>query len=226
VAETLPVLWQTEWCPFSSAVREVLTELGIDFVARQVEPWPNERKRLREAAGSDRTPVLETEDGRTFRGTREIFAHLHEREPWRFDAAHRRRFADHRDARETDVPGQLIEYFRGTDELESGEGTPAEAEVVDVSEKNRYELRLNGRLVGLAAYRRRNGRIVFTHTEVDPACSGHGFGSRLAAAVLDDARKKGLEVAPLCPFITRYIEQHPEYEDLVAASYRDRSSVP
>ena len=26
-------LYQAEWCPFSSAVREVLTELGIDFVA-------------------------------------------------------------------------------------------------------------------------------------------------------------------------------------------------
>jgi predicted GNAT family acetyltransferase/glutaredoxin len=225
VAENLPVLWQTEWCPFSSAVREVLTELGIDFVARQVEPWPDERERLRDAAGSDRTPVLVAEDGRVFRGTREIFAHLHEREPWQFDASHRRRFADHRDARETDVPGQLIEYFRGTDELESGEGTPAEAEVVDVPEKKRYELRLDGRLIGLAAYRRRNGRIVFTHTEVDEACSGHGFGSRLAEAVLDDARRQGLEVAPLCPFISHYIGQHPEYQDLVAASYRARSSV-
>jgi uncharacterized protein len=225
VAEALPVLWQAEWCPFSSAVREVLTELGIDFVARQVEPWPDERQRIRDAAGSDLTPVLETEDGRIFRGTREIFAHLREREPWQFDAAHRRRFADHRDARETDVPGQLIEYFRGTDELESGEGTPAEAEVLDVPEKNRYELRLGDRLIGLAAYRRRNGRIVFTHTEVDEACSGHGFGSRLAEAVLEDARRERLEVVPLCPFITGYIESHPEYEDLVPASYRDRLNV-
>jgi len=225
VAETLPVLWQAEWCPFSSAVREVMTELGIDFVARQVEPWPDERERLRVAAGSELTPVLETEDGQFFRGTREIFGHLREREPWRFAAAHRRRFADHRDARETDVPGQLIEYFRGTDELEEGEGTPAEAEVVDVPDENRYELRLDGRLVGLAAYHRRNGRIVFTHTEVDEASSGHGFGSRLAAAALDDARRRGLEVVPLCPFMTHYIERHPEYEDLVPGSYRDRLNV-
>jgi len=25
-------LYQAEWCPFSSAVREILTELGLDFV--------------------------------------------------------------------------------------------------------------------------------------------------------------------------------------------------
>ena len=98
-------LYQAEWCPFSSAVREVLTELGLDFVARQVEPWPSERIELREVAGADQIPVLQTEDGRFFRGTREIFAHLREREPWRYAATHRRRFADHRDARESDVPG-------------------------------------------------------------------------------------------------------------------------
>jgi uncharacterized protein len=210
-------LYQAEWCPFSSAVREVLTELGLDFVARQVEPWPRERTALREVAGTDQIPVLETEDGRFYRGTREIFAHLRKRDPWRFAAEHRRRFADHRDARESDAPGQLIEYFRGIGELEAAadSASPADAEVVDVPEKSRYELRLDGRLIGLAAYRRRDGLISFTHTEVDPSCEGRGFGSRLAAAALDDARRQGLRVLPLCPFIAHYVERHSEYQDLV-----------
>jgi uncharacterized protein len=216
-------LYQTEWCPFSSAVREILTELGIDFVARQVEPWPEQRDGLRELAGTDLMPVLETEDGELHHGTRAIFAHLRERKPWQHAAAHRRRFADHRDARESDAPGQLIEFFRGTDELEAGTtGTTADAEVVDVPEANRYELRLGGRLIGLAAYRRRNGRIVFTHTEVDEAREGQGFGSLLAEAALEDARHQGLEVVPLCPFIAHYIDRHTEYEPLVAAGYRER----
>jgi glutathione S-transferase len=117
-----PTLYQTEWCPFSSAAREVLTELGITFVARQVEPWPEDREELRALAGSDQIPVLQAEDGTLYRGTREIFAHLRDREPGSFAASHRRRFLDHRDARETDVPGQLIEYFRQTDELEAAQG--------------------------------------------------------------------------------------------------------
>src|SRR5437016_614628 len=216
----LPVLFQTEWCPFSSAVREVLTELGVDFVARQVEPWPTQRNELRELAETDQIPVLQTEDGLLYRGTREIFAHLHERDPWRFAAAHRRRFADHRDARESDATGQLIEYFRGTDELEGAAGSVAEVEVVDVPEASRYELRLGGHLIGLAAYRRRNGRIAFTHTEVDQSCEGRGFGSRLAAAALEDARREGADVVPLCPFIAHYIERHPEYEQVVASGYQ------
>ena len=224
MADGVLTLYQTEWCPFSSAAREVLTELGLDFVARQVEPWPEQREGLRALAGTDLTPVLQAEDGELYSGTRAIFAHLRERELGPFAAGHRQRFADHRDARETDVAGQLLEYFRGTDELEPPEGTPmpAEAEVVNVPEKSRYELRLGDRLIGLAAYRRRNGRIAFTHTEVDESCEGRGFGSLLAATALEDARQEGLEVAPLCPFIAHYINRHPEYAELVASRYRNR----
>ena len=213
-------LYQTEWCPFSSAVREVLTELGIDFVARQVEPWPDERSELQAVAGTDQIPVLRAEDGRLYRGTREIFAHLRELEPWQFAGEHRCRFADHRDARESDAPGQLVEYFHPSEEPEAVVGDPAEAEVVDVPEESRYELLLGGRRIGLAAYRRRNGRIAFTHTEVDESCEGRGFGSRLAAEALADARRQGLQVVPLCPFVARFIERNPEYEELVAPGYR------
>jgi predicted GNAT family acetyltransferase/glutaredoxin len=219
VAEPPLTLYQAEWCPFSSAVREVLTELGLDFVARQVEPWPEQRDRLRELAGSDEIPVLDAGDGRLYRGTRAIFAYLRGREPSRFAAAHRRRFADHRDARESDTSGQLIEFFRETDELEAAAGSPEDAQVVDVPEKGRYELRLDGRLVGLAAYRRRDGRIAFTHTEVDEACEGRGFGTRLVRAALDDARRQELEVVPLCPFVAYVVARHPEYQQLVAAGY-------
>jgi uncharacterized protein len=208
-------LYQAEWCPFSSAVREVLTELGIDFVARQVKPWPRQRAELQALTGDDLIPVLQEEDGSLYRGTRAIFAYLREREPWEFEAAHRRRFLAHREARESDVPGQLLEYFRGTGDLEPVRDAAGAAEVVNVPEKDRYELRLEGRLIGLAAYRRRDSRIVFTHTEIDESCEGRGYGSRLAGAALEDARRQGLDVVPLCPFIARYIERHPEYHELV-----------
>ena len=35
-------LWQTEWCPASHRVRERLTELGVDYLTRQV-PVDKER---------------------------------------------------------------------------------------------------------------------------------------------------------------------------------------
>jgi predicted GNAT family acetyltransferase len=97
----------------------------------------------------------------------------------------------------------------------------AEAEVVDVPEASRFELRLGGRLIGHADYHRRNNRIAFMHTEVDEAYEGRGFGGLLAEAALNMAGEEGLEVVPLCPFIARYIDENPRYARLVAADHRD-----
>ena len=215
-------LYQAEWCPFSSAVREVLTELGVDFVARQVEPWPEQRARLLERVGTDRIPTLETDDGRFFVGTRAIYAYLQELEPGRYAAAHRRRFADHHPARESDVAGRLLEHFPPPEPAEPSSALPADSDVVHLPQAERYELRLSGRPIGLAAYRRHDGRMAVTHTEVDEAFEGRGFGSRLVAEVLDDARRQGLDVVPLCPFVASFIQRHPEYEDLVASGYGNR----
>jgi hypothetical protein len=77
----------------------------------------------------------------------------------------------------------------------------------------------------VAAYHRRNNRITFLHTEIDEECEGRGFGSRLAAAALADARRHGLEVLPLCPFMSHYIGTHPEVQDLVPENYRKRAAV-
>jgi uncharacterized protein len=57
---------------------------------------------------------------------------------------------------------------------------------------------------------------------VNESYEGRGFGSRLAGAVLDDARRQQLDVVPLCPFIAHFIEENPQYEDLVAPGYGDR----
>ena len=88
-------------------------------------------------------------------------------------------------------------------------------EVVDNPAEDRYEVRVDGKLAGAAYYHLRPGRIVFLHTEVDPSYEGHGVGSRLAMEALDEARSKGLRVVPRCPFVARYIREHPDYQDLV-----------
>jgi glutathione S-transferase len=111
MADAPVTLYQAEWCPFSSAVRELLTELGIDAVVRQVEPWPEQRDRLREVAGTDEIPVLVAEDGQVFRGTRGFFAHLATRPPGRFAADHRGRYAEHREARRDEASGRLLQHF-------------------------------------------------------------------------------------------------------------------
>jgi predicted GNAT family acetyltransferase/glutaredoxin len=194
-------LYQAEWCPYSSAVREALTELGLDVVVRQVEPEPEDRASLRSISGGDSIPVLETEDGEVIRGMRSIFRFLEGVEPWQHADAHRQKFVEHADARAADAPGKLVARFRHDRPGPPVEATPQEARVVDVPGESRYELRLGDRRIGLAAYHRRGGTVAFTHTEVDAACEGRGFGTRLVNEALADAEAQGLEVVPLCPFV-------------------------
>jgi glutathione S-transferase len=104
-------LYQADWCPFSSAVRGLLTELRLGFVARRVEPRPNERARLRELAGTDEIPVLQADDGGIYRGTHEIFVYLRTLEPWPYAAEHRQRYADHEPARHGDVTARILDHF-------------------------------------------------------------------------------------------------------------------
>ncbi len=82
-------------------------------------------------------------------------------------------------------------------------------------ERHRYEIVDEGKLAGFVQYVTRPGKVILVHTQMDPAFEGRGLASQLARAALDDIRGRGLLVVPLCPFIERYIERHPEYDDLV-----------
>jgi len=95
-------------------------------------------------------------------------------------------------------------------------------EVRDNPEASRYEAIVGGRLAGYAVYRPLPGALAFTHTDVFPEWEGRGIGGRLARAGLDDARARGLQVVPRCPFIGAWIRRHPEYEDLLSEEERSR----
>lgn len=82
-----------------------------------------------------------------------------------------------------------------------------------------YEITVDGVHAGLAAFEEREGALVYTHTEVDEGYAGKGVGSQLARGALDDARRQGLQVVPMCPFIRSWIDKHPDYQDLVREQY-------
>jgi len=90
-------------------------------------------------------------------------------------------------------------------------------EVTDNTDEHRYEIRVDGRLAGYAVYERIGNRTVFVHTVVEPDFEGHGIGGRLAAAALDDVRRRHDIVVARCSFIAGYIQSHPGYRDLLTA---------
>ena len=88
-------LYQAEWCPHSRKIRQKLTELGVEFLAKQVEAEPEDRKTMREQVGTFEIPVLVSGEGETIEGEEEILSWLDERFSPRRDAdKHREKMLD------------------------------------------------------------------------------------------------------------------------------------
>ena len=69
-------LYQAEWCPHSHKVRQRLTELGLDFTARQVAADPDERDEMQRRVGTNEIPVLVPDEGDPLCGEEDILAYL------------------------------------------------------------------------------------------------------------------------------------------------------
>ena len=95
-------------------------------------------------------------------------------------------------------------------------GTERAVDVVDNPGSNRFEVRVDGELVGKAVYAVSGGRVIFLHTEVDPEVQGQGVAQELARQALEAVRDSGRTVVAQCPFIAGYIRRHPDYADLVS----------
>lgn len=89
--------------------------------------------------------------------------------------------------------------------------------VVRNIEQERFEAWLGSDLAGIAEFLPGPEALTFTHTKVFPEFEGKGVGNRLAEAALAEVRERGEKVIAQCPFIRRYIEEHAEYQELLAA---------
>jgi len=98
--------------------------------------------------------------------------------------------------------------------------------VVDVPDRARFEVRVDGEVAGFTEYRRRPGLIAFIHTLTDPRFEGQGLASQLVGTALSEARADGLSVLPFCPFVRAYIGRHTEYLDLVPEGMRATFDLP
>ena len=99
--------------------------------------------------------------------------------------------------------------------------------VTDVPAEQRFEIREDGVPAGFAAYRIVGDRITFHHTEVYDGFEGRGLALVLVDEALADARRRGLGVLPMCPYVRRVVARAPEkYLDLVPADARERFGLP
>lgn len=97
-----------------------------------------------------------------------------------------------------------------------------EPNVTHNTDLRRYEIWLGDEKVGHADYSVRPGEIHFVHTEVDPAHQGKNLAAILMRESLRDVRENGkAKVVPVCSYVVRYMERHPETQDLLLNPIED-----
>lgn len=81
--------------------------------------------------------------------------------------------------------------------------------------RSRYTATADGILCVLD-YQLQGGTMAITHTGVPSQVEGRGIAAALTQHALNDARKQGWKVLPVCSYAVAYIRRHPEYSDLLA----------
>jgi uncharacterized protein len=84
----------------------------------------------------------------------------------------------------------------------------------DNAARSRFELDVEGG-IAFVNYRRSDGVLALTHTEVPRHLRERGIGAQVVRGALEHARREGLKVQPRCGFVAHFIAQHPEFRDLV-----------
>ena len=88
----------------------------------------------------------------------------------------------------------------------------------DSPAKGRYRVVVDG-VEAEMTYSRVNPKlIIIDHTGVPEALRGRKIGERLVRQAVEDARRDGVFILPLCPFAKAQIERHSEWQDVLQRS--------
>jgi predicted GNAT family acetyltransferase len=85
----------------------------------------------------------------------------------------------------------------------------------DGPSKGRYRLVVDGVEAEMTYSRAGEGLIIIDSTEVPAALRGRKVGERLVRQAIEDARRDGIAIMPLCPFAKVQIGRHPEWQDVL-----------
>lgn len=81
---------------------------------------------------------------------------------------------------------------------------------------SQFEVTIDGTSAGVAGYLLDDAVAEFDHTEVSPAFGGRGVAGRLVQYAMDEVRAAGeWKVRATCPYVQRWLGEHPEYADLL-----------
>ncbi|MBB3952818.1 DUF5996 family protein [Aureimonas jatrophae] len=115
------------------------------------------------------------------------------------------------------APGQPRQV-RAADAEKSGNfRSPEDGQVMreDGAAKGRYRIVVDSVEAEMTYSRAGQRLLIIDHTEVPAALRGRKIGERLVRQAVEDARRDGTALIPLCPFAKAQIDRHPEWQDVL-----------
>jgi len=86
----------------------------------------------------------------------------------------------------------------------------------ETGSKGRYVIRLDtGEEAEMTFSKVGEHQIIIDHTGVPDAFRGQGAGLKLVTRAVEDMRKAGKTIIPLCPFAAAQFKRHPEWSDVL-----------
>jgi uncharacterized protein len=86
--------------------------------------------------------------------------------------------------------------------------------VVENEGARQFECRINGKLAKVE-YMMGGGRMFLTSVDV-PAQLQEGVAQALVERVFEIIADRKLKMVPLCPYVTTFMRQHPQWKKLLA----------
>jgi predicted GNAT family acetyltransferase len=88
--------------------------------------------------------------------------------------------------------------------------------LVKEPDANRYTLRVDGELASSVDYSVTGNSISFTHTFTNPKLRGQGFAADIVEFAVDDVESTSdYRVIPMCWYVGKWFDEHPERADLL-----------
>ena len=92
----------------------------------------------------------------------------------------------------------------------------------DEIDQDRYAMYVGGELVSVLDYRVNGDAVAFPHTYTVPKHRGHGYAAQLVEyAVADVESSTTKRIVPMCWFVGKWFDEHPEKADLLSRSAAD-----
>jgi predicted GNAT family acetyltransferase len=95
------------------------------------------------------------------------------------------------------------------------EDFPIERE--DAPGHGRYVIHLPAGLEAEMTFRKiGDGKIAIDHTYTPPEHRGQNIAARLMLRTIEDARRDGVKIQPVCSYAVAQFRRHPDWADLLA----------